>query len=238
MGKLTITGITHWSIPVNNLEDSEKFYGELLGFEARGRLGNSYMSCFGIEGHNILLCRRDVPVDDAFGVRLLETMVSQGHATVRFGFPHMEAGRRRPDRPEVLEETWRKVIGLSRSYGSRMVIGGRSMGGRIASHVVAQGEPVDALVLFAYPLRSPGGKVRDGHLGSISVPTLFLSGTKDTFGTPEELRDAAAKIPGAELHLLDGADHGFNMLKSSGKTRNDVWEDVVGKFSGWLDSLA
>ena len=64
MGKLTITGITHWSIPVNNLEDSEKFYGDLLGLEARGRLGNSYMSCFSVEGHNILLCRRDVPVDD------------------------------------------------------------------------------------------------------------------------------------------------------------------------------
>ena len=177
-------------------------------------------------------------INAPFGIRLSEAMVPQGYTTIRFGFPYMEAGRRRPDRPEVLEDTWRKVIGLARGYGGKIVIGGRSMGGRIASHVVAQGEAVDALVLFAYPLRSPAGKVRDGHLTGIKAPTLFLSGTKDTFGTPDELGDAAAKVPASELYLLDRADHGFNIFKSSGKTRDDVWEDMVGKFSNWLDSLS
>ena len=176
-------------------------------------------------------------INDPFGIRLSETMVPQGCTTIRFGFPYMEAGRRRPDRLEVLEDTWRKVIGLARCYGGKIVIGGRSMGGRIASHVVAQGEAVEALVLFAYPLRSPAGTVRDRHLTSIKVPTLFISGTRDTFGTADELGDAAAKVSTSELYLLDRADHGFNMLKSSGKTRDDVWEDVVGKFSNWLDSL-
>ena len=64
MGKLSIEGITHWAIPVNNLGESETFYGELLGLEARGRLGNSTMSCFGVEGHNVLLCERKQPIDD------------------------------------------------------------------------------------------------------------------------------------------------------------------------------
>jgi len=174
-------------------------------------------------------------INDPFGVRLSEAMVSHGHTTIRFGFPYMEAGRRGPDRPEVLENTWRAVITLARSYGGKIVIGGRSMGGRIASHVVAQGVWVDALVLFAYPLRSPAGKVRDGHLSGIKVPTLFISGTRDSFGTSDEFRNVVANVPGAELHLLDEADHGFNVPQSSGKTRDDVWEEAVEKSVRWLE---
>ena len=64
MARLTITGITHWAIPVNDLEASEKFYEDILGLESRGRLGNSYMSCFGVEGTNILLCKRNEPLDN------------------------------------------------------------------------------------------------------------------------------------------------------------------------------
>ena len=105
--------------------------------------------------------------------------------------------------------------------------------------MVAQGGPADAVVLFAYPLRPPSNpeRVRDGHLPDIAVPTLFCSGTRDAFGTPEELEPAAAKVPGGRLHLLEGADHGFGVAKSAGRTRVEVWDEAAGVFIGWLRSL-
>jgi predicted alpha/beta-hydrolase family hydrolase len=129
----------------------------------------------------------------------------------------------------VLEATWREAIEQARDTGKRGVAGGRSMGGRIASQVVAQGAAVDGLVLFAYPLHPPGraAQARTEHLSRIGAPTLFCSGTRDAYGSPEELDAAVALVPGARLHLLEGADHGFNVLKSSGRTRQDVWAEAT-----------
>ncbi len=110
------------------------------------------------------------------------------------------------------------------------------MGGRIASQVVAQGEQVDGLTLFAYPLHPPGKpeQRRDRHLGAIRVPVLFCSGTRDAFGTPEELERIVKLVPGARLHLLEGADHGFAVPKASGRTRKDVWEEALEVLLTWL----
>ena len=132
-------------------------------------------------------------INDPFGARLSRSLAPQGVATVRFQFPYMEERRRGPDRPQVLEATWRDVIDAVRGKGAKLVIGGRSMGGRIASQVAAQGTDVHALVLFAYPLRpsSNPSRVRDAHFPSIGAPTLFCSGTRDAFATPQELADAA-----------------------------------------------
>ena len=92
------------------------------------------------------------------------------------------------------------------------------------------GADIAALALFAYPLRPPWNRdrVRDDHLGSITLPTLFCSGTRDAFATPDELRSAASAVPGSTVHLLEGADHGFSVRKSSGRTRTDVWEEAIG----------
>ena len=111
------------------------------------------------------------------------------------------------------------------------------MGGRIASRIVAQGTQVDGLALFAYPLRPPSNPAqpRNAHFPDISVPTLFCSGTRDSSGTPEELRVAAANVPKATVGLLDGADHGFAVLKSSGRTREDVWREACGIMMSWLN---
>jgi predicted alpha/beta-hydrolase family hydrolase len=110
------------------------------------------------------------------------------------------------------------------------------MGGRIASQVVAAGVKVDALALFAYPLHPPGRpeRTRDEHLGSIKAKTLFVSGTNDAFGSPDELRAAASKVKRAKLHLLAAADHGFAVKKSSGRTREDVWAEAIDVFVRWL----
>ncbi|MGB2694115.1 MAG: alpha/beta family hydrolase [Dehalococcoidia bacterium] len=178
-------------------------------------------------------------VHDPFGRYLCRRLAEEGTASLRVQFPYAAAGKRRPDPPRVLEATWRAVIESLRADGRRLVVGGRSMGGRIASHVVAQGEAVDALALFAYPLHPPGnpGRMRDAHLPSIRVPTLFCSGTRDAFATPEELRAAAKKVRGAKLHLLEGADHGFSVPKSSGRTRDDVWSEAAEAMVEWLEKL-
>jgi len=177
---------------------------------------------------------------EQFGQDLARILPDRGVAVVRFQFPYTEAGRRAPDRPPVLEATWRAAIALARETGGRLCVGGRSMGGRIASQVVAGGEHVDALALLAYPLHAPGKpeQLRDGHLPAIRVPTLFVSGTNDAFGSPAELRSAARKVKGARLHLLDGADHGFSVKKSSGRTRQDVHAEAIETLAAWLESRA
>jgi len=174
---------------------------------------------------------------DAFGAYLAGRLPGAGTAVVRFQFPYMEAAKSGPDRSPVLESTWRAVVERFRPQSGRLAVGGRSMGGRIASQVVAAGPAADFLVLFAYPLHPPGRpeRSRDEHLPRIAVPTLFCSGTRDDFAAPEELRVAAAKVRGSRVHLLEGADHGFNVRKSSGRTRADVWEEAC---AALLESFA
>lgn len=178
-------------------------------------------------------------LNDGFGVHLCERLAAEGMGALRFQFPYQQARSGRPDAPALLQATWLSAIEAARPLGARLAVGGRSMGGRIASMVVAAGAPVDALTLFAYPLRPPGrpDKVRAGHLPQIAVPTLFCSGTRDSFGTPEELAGAAGLVPQSTLHLLQGADHGFDCLKSSGRTRAQVWQEAADTTIAWLGGL-
>lgn len=175
-------------------------------------------------------------MNDPFGVYLCRQLAAKGIGAVRFQFEYMEARKRRPDSPRVLEETWRRVIDAVRSPGLKLAVGGRSMGGRIASQVVAKGVAVDGLALFAYPLRPPWRptQLRVEHLPDIPTRTLFCSGTRDTFGTPDELADAASLVPESSVHVLEGADHGFGTLKSSDRTREDVWKEATAVLLGWL----
>ncbi|HMC71094.1 MAG TPA: alpha/beta family hydrolase [Mycobacteriales bacterium] len=175
-------------------------------------------------------------VDDPFGVYASDALAAHGVAVVRIQFPYMEAGKKSPDRPAVLEATWRAVIERLRGEAPKIVVGGRSMGGRIASQVVAQGVEVDAVALFAYPLHPPGKpeQQRVEHFPSLRVPVLFCSGTNDAFASPEELQTAARMVQRATVHLLEGADHGFAVRKSSGRSREDVWAEAVEAMVGWL----
>ena len=178
---------------------------------------------------------------DAFGVYAARALAAEGIETWRFQFPYKEKGRSAPDPPALLEATWRAVIGAAVSAGSGpIVIGGRSMGGRIASMVVAAGDvQVSGLALFAYPLVPPGkaSSGRADHFPDIAVPTLFSSGTRDNFATPEQLRDAARLVPDATLHFLEGADHGFATLKASGRSKDDVYREAVDALLTFFDRL-
>ncbi len=178
-------------------------------------------------------------LQDPFGVYAARELAGHGISTLRFQFPYMETGRKALDRPPVLEATWNAVIDSIRDPKRRVVVGGRSMGGRIASQVIAQGVNADALALFAYPLHPPGkpDTLRVEHLPKLKLPTLFVSGTNDAFGSPQELRVAAKKVRGSKVHLLDGADHGFAIKKSSGRTKTDVYAEVVSALADWLGQL-
>ncbi|HVA44171.1 MAG TPA: alpha/beta family hydrolase [Acidimicrobiales bacterium] len=137
-----------------------------------------------------------------------------GLTVERVDFPYRLAGRFRPDQPAVLEETIRTA---ARSLADRLgvdtgalLLGGRSMGGRICSQVVAGGLPAAGLVLISYPLHPPGrpDKLRTAHFVGITVPCLFISGTRDAFATPEELTTATAAIPKPVTHVwIEGGDH-------------------------------
>jgi hypothetical protein len=173
-------------------------------------------------------------VHDPFGKQLCRVLATRGVRAIRFQFPYQEAGRRSPDRPALLEETWRAAI--DQLAAEVTVVGGRSMGGRIASQVVAEGAAVAGLALFAYPLHPPGKpeRRRVEHLAVITVPTLFCSGTKDAFASPGELTEAAALIADSTVHHLESADHGFNAPKSSGRNREEVYAEATETFLEWL----
>lgn len=167
-----------------------------------------------------------VTVDDAVS--------ALGVAVERMDFPYTQAGKRAPDRPPVLLDAVRRgAARLAEQAGVRpdaCFLGGRSMGGRICSMAVADGLPARGLVLISYPLHPPGKpeKLRTEHFPAISVPCLFVSGTRDTFGTPAELEEATSAIPADVTHVwLDGGDHGLRRKDAS------VAEAVV----AWLEPL-
>jgi len=175
-------------------------------------------------------------IHDPFGRFACDRLAARGFTALRFQFPYMEDKRKAPDRTVVLEKTWRAVISEARALGDRLVVGGRSMGGRIASHVVARGEAVDGLVLFAYPLHAPAKPDvwRDTDLSSIAVPTLFCSGTRDSFAAPDELRTVVQTMKRATLQVLDGADHGYAAPAVSGRKREDIWHEAMEGTFAWL----
>ncbi|MCC7008209.1 MAG: dienelactone hydrolase family protein [Acidobacteria bacterium] len=144
-------------------------------------------------------------------------LAERGVTVVTFEFPYLRAGRRVPDRGPVLEaafqEAWRAVASSADGRSAAALFaGGKSMGGRIATQVAATGGFAPAprgVLAFGYPLHPPGrpAERRDRHLARVGVPLLLLHGTRDPFGSPDEMRALAAALPLATLHLVDGGDH-------------------------------
>ncbi len=149
-------------------------------------------------------------------VAIDEAVSVSGVRVERIDFPYRLAGRRAPDKAPVLIAT---VVDAARTLAARLQVaprrislGGRSMGGRMCSMAVADGLAAGALVLVSYPLHPPGrlDRLRIEHFPALDVPCLFVSGTRDAFGSPEELESATAMIPGPVTHVwLEGGDHGL-----------------------------
>ncbi len=173
-------------------------------------------------------------------VALAEALAASGRAALLYNFPYAEKGSGRPDPPSVLESTARAaaVLAGKESGAGRIVHGGRSMGGRIASQIVAQGAPAAGLAFLAYPLHPPGRpeRLRDAHLARITVPMLFVQGTRDAFAREDLLsRMVDSLAPRAELVRIAEADHSFRVLKRSGRGPEDVLAEVRRALLGWLD---
>jgi predicted alpha/beta-hydrolase family hydrolase len=173
-----------------------------------------------------------------------EGLAVRGYVSVKFNFPYTEAGRRAPDRAPVLQDCYRHVVAAIRSdpaiAAGRLVIGGKSMGGRMASHLAAQGEAVAGLLFLGYPLHPPGREeqLRVAHLPKISVPMLFFVGTRDPLCRLELLQQTLQQLRApATLHIIDGGDHSFALPKRMQREARDVWEEIVGTSAAWLAGL-
>jgi predicted alpha/beta-hydrolase family hydrolase len=176
-------------------------------------------------------------MDSDFMREMASALGAEGFRVCRFNFVYTELGKKAPDRQNVLEETYVAVVEALRPGADPLVIGGKSLGGRIASTIAAQGAPVDGLAFLGYPLQPPGKpeRIRKAHLPDIQVPMLFVEGTRDPFCPLATLEEVRAELTAPnEVHVIDGGDHSFKVPKSSGRSTPDAWAEAAAAVAGWL----
>jgi predicted alpha/beta-hydrolase family hydrolase len=179
-----------------------------------------------------------LPMDSPFMDAVAAGVAAEGFRVARFEFPYMRArreGEKRgaPDRPPVLLQSWRDAIALA-GGGGQVAIGGKSLGGRIAS-MVADEAGVRGLVCLGYPFHPPGqpGKLRTRHLERLETPALFLQGTRDPFGTREDVAGYRLS-PGILVHWLEDGDHSWKPRVSSGRTEAQNLAEGVAAIAAFL----
>jgi predicted alpha/beta-hydrolase family hydrolase len=176
-------------------------------------------------------------------LRLTGMLRRAGLAVVTFNFLYREQGRRRPDPMPLLQQTFAAVVAAALERTPRplrLLLGGRSMGGRVASMLAADGFVCDGLLLFAYPLHPAGEpeRLRSAHLPRIAVPTLCFNGTRDRLCRPDLMEAAVAPLaPRWTMHWLEGADHSFDVPRGAGRTEAEVLAEIDAATRTWLASL-
>jgi predicted alpha/beta-hydrolase family hydrolase len=182
------------------------------------------------------------PSSSPFMKRVAAGLAARGLRVARFDFPYMRAraatGRRgAPDRQPILREAWISVVERL-GGGSRLIVGGKSLGGRIAS-LVADEVSARGLLCFGYPFHPPGKpeQLRTRHLETLRTPTLILQGTRDPFGSPEDV--ASYKLsPSIWVHWIADGDHSFKPRAASGRTELENLQDAISAAAGFCQSLA
>jgi len=180
--------------------------------------------------------------DDRGMLRLAQALGARGFDVVRFNFPYREKGSPRPDPMPVLQASIANVVETVRKKrdANKLLLGGRSMGARAASMLAAEGFECDGLLLAAYPLH-PAGKpeqLRDAHLPRIRCPVLCFNGTRDALCRRDLMESALAKVRAPwQMHWLEGADHSFRVLKSSGRTDAEIYAEVGEAAERWSSLL-
>ena len=181
-------------------------------------------------------------------------LAARGITVVTFNFPYMEQRRKTPDRAPVLEDAFRRAIAGAVAHrhvkASKLFIGGKSMGGRIATHLGAtldrwpEAPRPSGVIAFGYPLAPPRSK-RTGdrvtHLKLLTVPTLIVQGTRDPFGGPDEVKEAiadASPAPPIDVLSIEGGDHSFAVLKSSGRDQAKVHAEILDDVVSWIKARA
>lgn len=171
-------------------------------------------------------------------------LAEAGHLSLRFNFPYREKGRKAPDPQSILVRAWQRVFDFldgHPQYGpGKILAAGKSMGGRVASQMVADGLlPAEGLIFLGYPLHPPGnkGKLRFAHLSRVGVPLLFFTGTRDSLCDLSLLRKAlkGLSVPWA-LEVIEGGDHSFHVPQSSGLTEEEIYGRILQKTVEWLAS--
>lgn len=184
------------------------------------------------------------PFDSDLLEAVTDGLLARGVAVLRFLYPYMERARREgrrlpPDRAPRLEAAHARALeALEERAGDRcLLLGGRSMGGRMASHLAARGARCDGLVFLGYPLhpaRDPD-RERSEHFPALATPALFVQGTRDALCQLPRLGRALEVYGGeARLHLVEGADHGFRLPRRAGRTPAEVIDELVTAVDGWL----
>lgn len=181
-------------------------------------------------------------MNDTGMIATANTMRDAGFGVVRFNFLYKERKSGRPDPMPKLKATCAAVVEHVRRElkPRRLIVGGRSMGGRAFSMLAADGFGADGLLLLAYPLHPAGQpeKLRDAHLPQITIPVLCFNGTRDALCTPELMDRAVAAVKTAwTMHWVEGADHSFHVLKSSGTNDAAVMDEIGAAARGWLSRL-
>jgi predicted alpha/beta-hydrolase family hydrolase len=180
-----------------------------------------------------------------FMERMAQGLAGRGMATLRYQFPYTEAGSRRPDPPGVLEATVRAAVEAMRDVarGLPLVAGGKSLGGRMTSNAQARRplSGVSGLVFLGFPLHPPKqpGESRADHLRAVDLPMLFLQGTRDALAELDLITSVCDRLGSrATLHVVDGGDHSFAVLKRSGRSEAEVMDELGDTIASWCRSLA
>lgn len=174
--------------------------------------------------------------------RMSARLAARDVATLRFQFPYMEAGSKRPDPPRVLVAAVRAALDAAGRVlpGVPLVAGGKSMGGRMTSQLMAEDAHPDvrALVFLGFPLHPAGkpARTRGDHLASVRAPMLFLQGTRDRLAELDLVRPVITELGArATLHVVEGADHSFEVLERSGLDREQVHDQMADIIAAWLE---
>ena len=181
----------------------------------------------------------------AFMTEAARGLAARGIATLRYQFPYMEKGGKRPDPPAVAQAAVRGAVAAAAQHcpGLPLIAGGISFGGRMTSQAQAKAPlpGVAGLAFFGFPLHAAGkpSSERADHLADISVPMLFLQGTADKLAEIDLLRPLVRKLGArATLYLVDGADHSFHVPKRSGRSDREVMADILDAFAAWASRLS
>jgi len=170
-----------------------------------------------------------------------ERLAAEGILTVKFNFPYKEQGRKAPDRMPVLLAAWREIVRSVMTHPElapqHLFLGGKSMGGRAASMLVAEGQSCRGLIFLGYPLHPPGkpDKPRSEHLFRIPCPMLFIQGTRDRLCGLKQLGPILDRLAApVTLHVVEDGDHSFKVPKRTGRSEEEIREEIAGVMIRWI----
>jgi hypothetical protein len=201
------------------------------GGDVSGRLS-------GRGGNGILLAHgAGTNQDHKFMVSLRDELASAGHTVMTFNYPYTERGSKSPDRTEKLVEVHHAAADFLAERVDRLFLAGRSMGGRMATYLVAEGYPAAGVVLYAYPLHPAGreDKLRATHLADVTVPMLFFQGTRDAMSRMELFDRHVRALPNVTVDLLEGASHSF---RGGGWTEETMIERLSTGTTSWIEAIS